>query len=136
MDEIRHSGIVSGIHPDRLTVTIVQQTACAACHAKGFCAASDMKAKEIDLPLPGREYSVGQPVTVVLREETGLKALLLGYLLPFLLLLVTLFVADTLTGNEMVAGIAALAILVPYYLGLFLFRGRLKRAIRFELEDT
>ena len=38
---IKHSGVVSRVTPDSVEVEIVSKSACAACHAKGVCGASD-----------------------------------------------------------------------------------------------
>ncbi len=135
MDEIRHSGMVTGIRPDSVFVTIVQQTACTGCHAADFCLTSDRKVKEIEVSPSGKNLAVGQPVTVILRQQAGIKALLFGYILPFVVLLGTLFTVASFTGNEILAGFVALIMMIPYYAILYLFRGRLKKTFRFELEE-
>ncbi len=134
MDEIRHNGIVSAIYADHLVVTIINQSACSACHARGGCLASDMKEKEIEVPRPEGDYIQGQHVTVVLRESMGIKALFYGYLLPFLILILTLVVVLELTGNELVGGVSALAMLGPYYLLLYLIRDRMKKSFSFSID--
>ena len=63
-----------------------------------------------------------------------MKALFYGYLLPFVLMLTSLILFYETTGNEAVAGLVALSILIPYYIVLYFFRNTLKRAFKFELE--
>jgi sigma-E factor negative regulatory protein RseC len=75
-------------------------------------------------------------VTVLFRESSGMKALVLGYMLPFLILMITLVVAISVTGNEILAGILALLMLVPYYLTLYLLKDKIKQTFTFKLEET
>ncbi len=135
MDEIRHSGVVTAINADNLIVTIISQSACSGCHARGGCLASDMKEKEIEVSRPAGNYTVGQRVTVVLQESMGVRALAYGYLFPFVLLIVTLVVVLGITGSELWGGVAAVAILVPYYAGLYFFRDRMKKSFSFTIDE-
>ncbi|MFC2152872.1 SoxR reducing system RseC family protein, partial [Bacteroidota bacterium] len=59
--------------------------------------------------------------------------LFLGYVLPFILVLSLLIVLTTITENEAVAGISALAILVPYYLILFLLKDKIRKKFTFTI---
>ncbi len=135
MDEIRHSGIVTKINPGMLTITLQSQSACVACHAKGFCSAFEMKYKEIEVTRFSQSYTPGQQVTVVLRGSLGIKAVIIGYVLPFIIVMTSLVLVISLTGNEILAGFVSLAMLVPYFTGLYLSRNRLKRTFSFELEE-
>ena len=135
MDEIRHRGVISGISPASLKVTIISESACSGCHVQGVCTASDKKEKEIEIVRRGRDFPVGQSVTVVMRGSSGLKALLLGYILPFFILLTALIVLVSFTQNEILSGFVSLATLVPYYFVLYHFREKLKTTFRFELDD-
>jgi sigma-E factor negative regulatory protein RseC len=134
MDEIRHRGVVSGISPESLNVTIISESACSDCHAKGICKASDQKEKEIEVAYRGDDLRIGQPVSVIMRGSSGLKALFLGYILPSIILLTALFLFIYLTKNEITGGLVSLATLVLYYFILYHFRDKLKTTFRFELE--
>ena len=46
---IKHSGLVSKVSQDSLLVEIVSKSACAACHAKGICGASESESKVIEV---------------------------------------------------------------------------------------
>jgi positive regulator of sigma E activity len=136
MDLLRHTGIVKEVTPSSLIVSIINQSACSGCHAKGACAVSDLQEKDIEITSFRNSYQPGNMVTVIFRESSGLKALFLGYVLPFLVLLITLIVAIEVTGNEILGGFIALAMLVPYYLILYFSKDKLKKAFTFELEET
>lgn len=136
MDEIKHSGIVTKINPGLLTITLQSQSACMSCHARGFCSAAEMKDKEIEVTHFSQNYTPGQQVTVVLRGSLGIKAVLYGYGFPFVIVMMSLVLIISLTGNETLAGFVSLAMLVPYFAGLYLSRNRLKRTFSFEIEET
>ncbi len=136
MDVIRHNGIVSAVKADTLLVTIVSQSACSACHARGGCLASDSQEKEIEVSHNHKPYHIGQQVTVALKESSGVKAVFFGYLFPFLVLLATLVVALRITGDETMSGLISLGMLIPYYAGLYLFRDKLNKRFRFFLEEN
>lgn len=135
MDVIRHSGIVSAVNARTIMVTIVSQSACSACHARGGCLASDSREKEIEVSHNHKSYHIGQQVNVVLKESSGIRALFYGYLFPFLVLVATLVVTLHFSGNEAVSGLISLGMLVPYYTGLYLFRDKLTRRFEFFLEE-
>lgn len=122
------------VDEDSVTLTVINQSACASCHARGACSVSDLKEKEIEVPAINSGYFPGEEVTVLFRESEGVKALFYGYLLPFILVLFALILSFETTGNEALAGLSALGILIPYYIILHFFRHSLKRAFNFELE--
>ncbi len=136
MDEICHNGFVSRINSNKIYVRIVSQSACSECHAKGACTVSDKADKEIEISDYKGKYHVGQQVTVTMRQSMGMKAILLGYILPFFVLFITLFITIQLTGDEIAGGLIALGMLVPYYAAIFIFRKAIQRSFRFELKET
>jgi len=117
-------------------VSILNHSACSGCHAKGVCSVADFKEKEIEILYSGKSYTPGREVTVVLKEMLGFKALLYGYLLPFILVLSILLIVYNITGNDITAGFIALSVLIPYYTILYLFRNYMKKVFRFELDET
>ena len=136
MSEIRHKGFVKTVNGDRMIVTIVNQSACSTCHAKGACTVSDYQDKEIEINEFSGNYQPGQEVTVVFKESKGFGALLWGYVLPFLVVLITLIVVLEITDDELKAGLISLAVLIPYYTTLYFLRHHLKKIFKFEVEET
>jgi positive regulator of sigma E activity len=123
------------VNGDTMTVTITSESACAACHAKGVCTVADFQEKEIEISQTQGNYAPGQQVTVLFRESDGFTALFYGYILPFLLVLFTLIGIFSLTNNEVLSGLLALGILIPYYTTLYFFRHYLKKVFKFEVEE-
>ena len=80
---ISHEGIVTRVAPEGIQVTIISQSACSACHAKGVCSISEMTEKIIDVSVPDfQEYHQGQRVVVEIKESEGSTAVLWGYVIP------------------------------------------------------
>lgn len=131
---IFHSGLVKEVGERGIIVSIISQSACASCHAKGACSASDQQEKEVEINSWQGEFHVGDRVEVVVRESQGFMALFFAYILPLLLLLIALISFLALLGNEGLAALAALSILIPYYIGLFYFRNRLRKALSFTIK--
>ena len=132
--DIRHEGVVNSIDGQKVTVRILQASACSGCQASRICRAADSKEKIVEVDMNGADgLSVGQMVTVVAGERMGMTAVLLAFGLPLLLLLVALVAAMIATGSEKVAAIASIIVLIPYYLVLFVCRGRIKKDFGFRI---
>lgn len=131
---IEHKGLVRRISDDHVEVMIIQKSACAGCHAKSACSASDMAEKIIEVTYTGNDLKPGDEVTLIGSESMGWKAVGYAFLLPFIVLLTTLIVATELLENELTAGIVALGILIPYYLILYCFRNRMRKKFSFTLK--
>lgn len=133
--EISHKGVITSEDENGYQVTIISESACSACHAKGFCSMTDLKEKVIEIPKSGIvEHKTGDFVKVTMQQKMGTRAVIYGYFLPFILLITTLMIVADFTKNEGFAGLAAITILVPYYLGLYFFRNSLKKKFSFAIE--
>ncbi len=132
---ICHPGIVQSVDRNHIRVSIISRSACGSCNSKNACSIGDSQDKLVDIYQSGTaaEFTPGDQVEVVLLESTGIKALVVGYILPFLAVLFTLILLTLITGSEKIAGIAAIGILVPYYLLLGLFGKSLKKTFSFSL---
>ncbi len=130
---ISHEGKVVGFEKDKVRVKILSLSACASCHAKGSCSAADMSEKYIDA-LPDAKFQNGEKVNVVIEERHGWIALLYGILLPFLILVITLFTLNALGKSEPFSALISLLSLVPYYFFLYLLRGKFEKKFTFKAE--
>jgi sigma-E factor negative regulatory protein RseC len=134
-NKIKHSGVVEKIMDDCIQVRIVQTSACAACKVAGYCNASESKEKLIDVyHADSHRLNVGDAVTVTASTEVAAHALLLGFGLPFIVMVAVLVVVLQTTGNEGRAALSGLLALVPYYAVLYLFRNRLRDKLSFSIE--
>ncbi len=135
-DLIKHPGRVIKVDDSELHVQILSMSACASCHAKGYCSAGDMEHKIVDVKNVYEErYKPGDEVTLVLKRTKGSYAVFLGYILPFLVVLISLIVMTQTMDNEGLAGLLSIAFLVPYYTILFRFRHKIKEQFDFMIEE-
>ena len=133
--KICHSGIVERIDDGCVHVRIVQTSACAACKVAGYCNAAESKEKIIDVYCDSvAAYQVGQQVVVSTSGQVAVKALLWAFGVPFVLLMTVLVLVLLLTANEGLAALSALAVLVPYYLVLWLLRNKMREQLAFRIE--
>lgn len=132
--DIRHEGVIDSIEGQDVIVRITQSSACGGCQARSICRAAESKDKLVEVHCADAGgFDVGQTVTVAGAESLGLKAVTFAFGLPLVLLLAALVTAMAVAGSEKVAAMAALGILVPYYLVLFLFRDRIKKDFQFRI---
>ncbi len=131
---IQHQGIVEKIEGAHIRVRIIQTTACAACSAKGFCSSSESKEKLIDVVDQHNRYELGQSVLLEGQTSMGLKAVLLAFVIPFVWLILALFLFMQLWGNELYAAVLALISLIPYYGILWALKNRLKHEFTFKIK--
>jgi len=132
-ESIEHEGIVQKSDNNSVTVSIISSAACAGCHAEGICSLSGREEKTIEIPGIYRVHP-GDNVTVRMKQSQGHTAVFLGYVIPLILLVAILIILISLSVPELTAGLAALAILIPYYLMLYLFRNRISRKFIFTLK--
>jgi sigma-E factor negative regulatory protein RseC len=130
---IEHKGIIKKIDDDRILVSIITNTSCASCEVKGSCSASELEEKEIEVRNFTEKYRIGEQVFVYFKESLGFKALFLGYLLPFFVLMIVLISATSLGYSEAIAGLLALASLIPYYLIIYLMNNKIRKAFSFSI---
>lgn len=133
-ESIAHPGIVDHISGDSIFVKILAKSACSSCHAKGLCGITEVEEKVVEVKKdPKWELSEGQEVEVSMHKSLGGKAVFLGYILPFILLIGVLILVLTLSGDQGLAGISAILILIPYYWLLYVLRDKLKQAFSFQI---
>lgn len=131
--QISHEGIVEERTGSRVRVKITSYAACSGCHARGACSISEESDKILSLPIRNNSLETGDRVMVILSQSLGFRALFLGYILPFLLVLTVLLGLTGLSDNELLSGLASLSVLPPYYIIIWLFRDRIDRKFEFTL---
>ena len=128
-----HTGVVERIEHARIFVRIVQQSACSGCHAKSVCINADSKAMIIEIDDHAGKFELDEEVLVCERYSMGMYAVWLAFVLPLLLLVFAAIAGTSLSGNEIIGGLAGLSILIPYYAILYLMRDQLKKKFVFSL---
>ncbi len=133
---IEHEGIIDRIEGELAHVKIQSESACASCHAKGACSAADQEEKYLDVPLGGTEFKPGEVVQVQVSRHMGFRAVALGYVYPFLLLMAVLIIFTAAGTGELRAGTYALLSVIPYYLVLYLLRKRIGSTFAFSMKKS
>ena len=140
---IKHDGIVIAVNGDgTVRVRIVQTSVCAACKAKAMCASAESKEKEILALFVGEEakrregerqdIKLGDEVVVMVQQKMGWKAILLAYMLPFIVMMTVVAIGNGLLGiREEVIGTAALCAMGVYYIVLGFFKDKIQKDFSF-----
>lgn len=138
IERIEHEGIISEISEQYITVEIVNKSACAECHAKGFCVAGEEETRYVDVPYDIKtlteDYKVGDKVNLVMSQSLGVSAVFISYAIPLVILLIFLLILSNTGLSELMVGLLSLAGVAVYYLFVYLFRDRLERIFSFSIE--
>lgn len=130
---INHEGVVQRNDGNTVTLSILSASACSGCHAEGSCNLSGKEEKIIEVH--GRyDVKPGDKVTILMKQSMGYSALALGYILPAISVIAVLFILISYKIPELTAGLISIAILIPYYSILFLFRKRINEKFTFTLK--
>lgn len=130
---IQHEGTVHKINVDSVDIRISPESACSGCHAEGFCNLTGREDKILNVS--GKfNVSAGDKVNVVIASSMGVRAVLLGYLIPLIILIAVLVTLTALSVRELIAGLISIGILGPYFLILQLFRKRIDQSFSFTLK--
>jgi sigma-E factor negative regulatory protein RseC len=132
-NSIEHLGVIKDVTPKTIKVSLLNVSGCSACHTKATCSVSDVDNKIIDIINTGQDIKRGERVKVVFQKSLGPLALFLGYMLPFILLMIVLVVSMSVTNDEIFAGLASLFSVGVYYLALSFFRQKLKNTFTFKI---
>lgn len=137
MEKISHIGIVEDIKGQAVQVRIQQASACDLCHAKSICSSADTKEKIVEVRAAEGSVSIGDKVMVEGAASMGMKAVFLAYVLPLVLLILVMVLCLTIIapGNEVVAALVSLGILLPYAFLLYLLKDKLSKKFRFEIRS-
>ncbi|MBE6176468.1 MAG: hypothetical protein E7146_05690 [Rikenellaceae bacterium] len=131
---VQHRGIVERIVGDIVYVSVEQQSACAACHAKGICTEQGAKRTIEVRSNHASQYNVGDRVIVaLLNNAMGFSSIIWGYMLPLVVLIVGLLLCKAIglgDGPSAVISIVAVAI---YYGAMYIFRNKIEKKIQFTI---
>ena len=96
-----------------------------------MCMSAESQQKEMDVVMVG-PLEAGDKVEVTVRERLAWKAVLLAYILPFIVMIGVIIVLDFATEwSEAVVGTLSLCAIALYYIGLSFFKNRLQKQFVF-----
>ncbi len=133
-ETIKHEGMVLRVPGDGTAeVEIIIAEACSGCHAKSVCSAGKSDTRII-IVKSNDAIKAGDRVTVVMQLSQGFRALAIGYLLPFLVL-ITAFVITTAAGaGELISALASFAAIGLYYLAVWILRDKIGEKFEFKIK--
>ena len=133
-ETITHEGLVIKVPGDGTAeVEIIVAEACGTCHAKSVCSAGKADTKTITVKC-GASITPGDHVTVVMQQSQGFRALTIGYIIPFIVL-ITAFVLCTIVGvGELVSALLSFAALGAYYFVIWLLRKKIEEKFEFKIK--
>ncbi|MEQ8714604.1 MAG: SoxR reducing system RseC family protein [Cyclobacteriaceae bacterium] len=111
--DIIHSGFVSEVKPGQVKVSLFRPEACGGCQMKDYCGGDQDERQDFEVVASG--YQVGDEVQLQMSATTGLRAVLLAYLVPFAVLLIVLILGLQLGLSETQAGLMSLLTTAAYY---------------------
>ncbi len=135
LDKIQHDGIIKQINDNSIYVSIVSMATCASCQVKGACTASDMQEKIVEVKKEeGRNYELGSKVTILIDQSVGTWAVLLAYVFPLILVVVSLIILTSIMADQGNAGLISIGLLIPYYSILYFSRKLAANKFEFKLK--
>lgn len=127
-EKICKEGIVRKIEGDKIWVEVVVSSACGGCAAKSLCNISEKKNELVEaVNVSGEEFSIGETVQIQMRQQLANKAVVLGYFLPFVILVVGLFACYALTHIQWLSVLVGIGLTALYYVILKLMDKRLAK---------
>lgn len=131
---IQHRGRVERIEGDKVYVRVEQQTACAGCHARGMCGEKGAeRIIEVQTPYASSFESGERVVVALLRPSMGWSSVVWGYVLPLVVLLVTLFGLKAVGKEDGIAAVASIAAVAIYYVAMYVMRHKFEKRIQFTI---
>lgn len=131
---ITHPGYIKKTEDNKAQVVIISTSGCASCEINGSCSVSDMEEKIIDVDLlNGQTYKTGDRVTVEMKQSQGIWAVLLGYVFPFLVVLLSMIILSNFNMDEGLRGVISLSLLIPYYTALYFSKDLLKKSFHYKI---
>lgn len=136
MQEIRHKAKIVQVNANSVEAEIEVKSACAQCALQKACQMHEVSQRKIIIPLEqSKTYHEGEAVEVAISLDEGMLAAFYAYILPLILVLLTLFISLISGASEIISGICSIIVLIPYYFGVFLKKNFFARKLNFKIVD-
>ena len=136
-DCVEQKGIVIKKQEDKLVVKIEQKSTCSSCHARGACTSLDKKDKEIEIKTKDIEnYNIGDKVIITISTKLGMKAVLIAFVLPLVLLIIAMFLSIKIfLLSQSLSALISLIVVAAYYFLLYKQNHRLSKEFTFLIKE-
>lgn len=134
-ETISHEGVVvRTTGKGSADVEILAGSACSGCHVKSACSLGNTEVKIINVKSDA-DLNPGDKVTVTMELSQGFRALMIGYVIPFLVLMAA-FIAFTVAGaGELVSALTSFAAVGIYYFIVWLLRKKVEEKFEFKIKN-
>lgn len=134
IEKISHRGVVVEQEPGVAWIEFTQTSACAGCHAASVCGTSDRNKKRIKAINALSDIQNGDCIEIEGAARLGVKAVLIAYLIPAAVVVLTLVVALACGVGEVGSAIASLLMLIPTFGAIYLLKERIEREFVFTVK--
>jgi sigma-E factor negative regulatory protein RseC len=136
-DCVEQKGIVIKKQEDKVVVKIEQKSTCSSCHARGACTSLDKKDKEIEIKTKDIEnYNIGDKVIIAISTKLGMKAVLIAFVLPLVLLIIAMFLSIKIfLLSQSLSALISLIVVAAYYFLLYKQNHRLSKEFTFLIKE-
>ncbi len=115
-------------------VEILVSGACGGCHAKSVCTAGKSDRKIVVARCADTTIGPGDRVDVEMDLSQGFRALTIGYIAPFIILIVVFITAWAGGAGELLSALISFVAVGGYYLAIWLLRGRISEKFEFKIK--
>ena len=136
-DCVEQKGIVIKKQEDKLVVKIEQKSTCSSCHARGACTSLDKKDKEIEIKSKDTaNYNIGDEVIITISTKLGMKAVLIAFVFPLILIVLALFLSIKIFSlSQSLSALISLLVLSAYYFLLYKQNLFLSKQFNFTIKE-
>lgn len=132
---LQHSGMVTAVFSDRVTVMVEHDSSCDACNIRNACRMTRPEYNEV-LVYTERAglYSVGDRVFLKESKRMGANAVLIAFGIPLFIVIFALVFTVVCSCSELLAISVSIGLLATYYLALYFLKRFVAFTVNFEIE--
>lgn len=132
----RRYGFIEAICGNVATVRLLRFSACSSCESSDKCHSHESKELRVMVDsCDVARHKVGDRVCVELSDNTALKAVCVGFIVPIALILASVAVVRYSGVGDLWSACSSLAILALYYIFIYMLRDKMNKAFSVRLVD-
>jgi len=132
---ITHQGIITKIDNDNVYVQLLDNAHCQSCDLKSHCG-SVSDDNLLKIKVKNDIFTIQETVQVIIGNYTGFKAVFLGYILPFAVMMTVLVISNMTSQPEWQSGLYALSFIAVYYGLLFVLKQKLASQFQIKIKKN
>lgn len=133
-EKFEHIGTVESFQNGLLKVRVQQLSACSGCHAKDLCTSAEKKDRILEIDNVTGSFTTKDTVLVQAQSSMGMKAVLIAFVIPLILLVGAYFISFSIKHDEGFGALISLIVLIVYFTILSRFKKQLKNQFIFTIK--